>query len=82
MSSPAYSTKLKNAGGKGGVPKMQKHAQLNEFESSDNVDACQRCKNLYVLIWLKESDDYNDFGDRYCPFCGLQTDVLTGGVIS
>ena len=61
---------------------MQKHVQLRDLESSDDVEVCQRCKKLYVLIWLKESDNYNDFGDRYCPFCGLQTDVLTEGVIS
>ena len=48
----------------------------------DRVEKCQRCANQYILIWLKPGDDYNDFGDRYCPFCGLQTDELTGSVIS
>ncbi len=45
------------------------------------VELCQRCANQYILIWLSPGDDYNDFGDRYCPFCGLQTDELTGSVI-
>ena len=37
-------------------------------------DICIRCGNHYLVIWLKEGDDFNDFGDRYCPFCGYRTD--------
>lgn len=42
------------------------------------VDACQRCANHWVTIWLKQGANFNDFGDRYCPFCGLNTDEATG----
>ncbi len=34
---------------------------------------CQSCGNTYQIIWLEIGDDYNDFGQRYCPFCGLLT---------
>jgi len=47
-----------------------------EAKPVDDVDTCGRCNNQYMVIWLKEGEDYNDFGDRYCPFCGLLTDVF------
>jgi hypothetical protein len=31
------------------------------------------CGNVYRIVQLKEGDDYNDFGQRYCPFCGQMT---------
>ena len=34
---------------------------------------CKNCGNVFEIRWLKEGDDYNDFGQRYCPFCGLLT---------
>jgi len=37
------------------------------------VGVCEHCGNVYRIEWLKEGDDYNDFGQRYCPFCGLLT---------
>ena len=40
----------------------------------DRVEICQRCKNIFTLIWLKAGDDYNDFGLRHCPYCGLITE--------
>jgi hypothetical protein len=27
-------------------------------------------------VWLKTGDDFNDFGYRNCPFCGLLVDEL------
>jgi hypothetical protein len=45
------------------------------------VKTCQRCSNMYLLVWLRQSRDYNDFGLRYCPFCGLLTEELTGSVV-
>ena len=36
----------------------------------ENFEACESCGNVYEVNWLKESDDFNDFGMRYCPFCG------------
>ena len=56
---------------------MKRHYPV-EVNTADNepgtmVDVCQRCKNHFVIIWLKQGEDFNDFGDRYCPFCGLNT---------
>ena len=45
-----------------------------EAKPVDDVDTCGRCKNQYMVIRLKTGKDYNDFGDRYCPFCGVVTD--------
>ena len=47
-------------------------------QAMDNEEAavCQNCGNIYSVRHLKVGDDWNDFGDRYCPFCGLLTDEL------
>ncbi len=55
--------------------------QVKDAIPGDKIEVCQRCSNTYILIWLKEGDDYNDFAFRYCPFCGLLTDEITGSVI-
>lgn len=41
---------------------------------SVEVETCEHCGNVYKLVWLKQGDDYNDFGLRHCPFCGLLID--------
>ena len=56
--------------------------QIKDFISGEKAKLCQRCENQYIHIWLKPGDDYNDFGLRHCPFCGLLTDELTGSVIT
>ena len=38
------------------------------------IVTCQRCKNVYIVIWLNQGKDFNDFGDRHCPLCGLITE--------
>ena len=40
----------------------------------EEAEICESCGNVYRIVWLKESDDYNDFGYRHCPFCGLLID--------
>ena len=35
---------------------------------------CRKCGNVYRNIWLKVGDDWNDFGVRYCIFCGALTE--------
>ncbi len=56
--------------------KTQKTVQIVDSMSDENVEKCENCDNVYRLIWLKEGDDYNDFGFRHCPFCGLLIDEL------
>lgn len=38
---------------------------------------CKGCRNIYRNIWLKVGDEWNDFGFRYCPFCGKQTEEFS-----
>ena len=59
----------------------QTGTQIKAVMSGEKVELCQRCGNQYILIWLKQGDDYNDFAFRHCPFCGLMTDEITGSVI-
>ena len=48
---------------------------------TDEVLTCQSCSNTYLIVWLKQGQDYNDFSIRHCPFCGLLTDEITGTVM-
>ena len=61
--------------------KKEKAFQIDKEISGDNMNICQRCKNTYILIWLKKAEDFNDFGLRHCPFCGLLVEELTGSVM-
>jgi hypothetical protein len=45
----------------------------DEPHSEAEGEICESCGNIYRVEWLKEGDDYNDFGQRYCPFCGMLT---------
>jgi hypothetical protein len=60
---------------------MIKEKQNKEAIVADEVKTCQSCSNMYLLVWLKMGGEYNDFGLRHCPFCGLLTDELTGSVV-
>ena len=40
----------------------------------DDAVICENCGNVFKVILLKEGDEWNDFGYRHCPFCGLLTD--------
>jgi hypothetical protein len=55
--------------------------RVKEAMSGETIEVCQICGNQYILIWLTQGTDYNDFGLRHCPFCGLLTDELTASVI-
>ena len=60
---------------------LQKNRRTEAAESLGKVDACQRCGNVYILLWLEQGERYTDFGDRHCPFCGLCVDEFTGSVV-
>ena len=36
---------------------------------------CGNCGNVYRIEWLVVGIDWNDFGDRYCPYCGDHTSI-------
>jgi uncharacterized Zn finger protein len=37
---------------------------------------CEICGNTFETELLKEGEGYDDFGYRYCPFCGTQYDMV------
>jgi hypothetical protein len=59
----------------------QKGNRGKEAMSGEKIQVCQNCGNRYILIWLNQGEDHNDFGLRHCPFCGLLTDEMTGSVM-
>ena len=40
------------------------------------MDECESCGNVYEIQRIKKGEDYNDFGYRYCPFCGAMFDIF------
>ncbi len=52
----------------------QETITMEQALDNEDVEICQNCGNVYKVIWLKEGDDWNDYGYRHCPFCGLLTD--------
>lgn len=59
---------------------MANNETVSKMNEVENIETCQRCENSYIIIKLKEGEDYNEFYFRYCPFCGLCTDQITGSV--
>jgi len=56
--------------------KQMADSELNRLlDSYNGPDTCSVCGNIYRVDLLKESDDWNDFGYRFCPFCGDMTDL-------
>jgi len=56
--------------------------KAQQDKNLDEAETCHNCGNTYIVDWLKEGPDFNDFGMRHCPFCGLLTDELAGRVVS
>jgi hypothetical protein len=49
--------------------------EKTENQMQDNTtEICENCGNVFRVEHLKEGDDWNDFGFRYCAFCGVETD--------
>ena len=44
-----------------------------EKEEEKEETQCEECGTTYLVKMLKEGDEYNYFGQRYCPFCGHMT---------
>jgi len=38
------------------------------------VETCPRCRTIYRVEHLTPAAEWNAFGHRYCPFCGLLSD--------
>ncbi len=35
------------------------------------ADECENCGNAFKVLQIKEGEDWNDFGHRYCYYCGM-----------
>ena len=55
------------------MPKPGRQQQVDDRSEEMEGNICENCGNVYRIDLLKEGDDYNDFGQRYCPFCGVMT---------
>jgi len=55
------------------MPKPGRQQQLDDRSEEMEGSICENCGNVYRIDLLKGGDDYNDFGQRYCPFCGMLT---------
>jgi hypothetical protein len=47
---------------------------VNQEALTEEVEDCPFCRNIYQVVHHKPGDDWNDFGFRYCPFCGALVD--------
>ena len=52
---------------------IREKGKRQQEEEEDDATTCEHCGNTYRIELLKEGEDYNDFGDRYCPCCGWST---------
>ena len=51
---------------------------INNIQESfqEEAENCKNCGNVFRVELVKDSPDYNDFGFRFCPFCGTFYDEL------
>ena len=47
---------------------------MNHAMQEEEAEVCSSCGYIYRIELLKEGEDWNDFGYRHCPFCGLLID--------
>ena len=53
---------------------MKKEQRIQRAKPVDESELCEGCGNIYRVNHIKKGDDWNDFGYRYCPFCGMLVD--------
>ena len=53
---------------------MQEFIQMTHAMEDRSVQVCRNCGNVFRVELLKNGDEYNDFGMRFCPYCGLVTE--------
>ncbi len=60
---------------KGSRPSEKAAGKVLKTQEKDAKERCPDCGNIYRIELLKEGEDWNDFGYRHCPFCGLFIDL-------
>lgn len=48
--------------------------KIEKILEDNEIETCESCGNVFRVELLEEGGDWNDFGFRYCPFCGIETD--------
>ena len=59
----------------------QQIIQMPDNPNWVKIETCTHCHNHYVVLWLQQGPNWNDFGYRHCPFCGWAFDEITGAVV-
>jgi len=49
---------------------------MADISQTQETSKCENCGNVYRVELVVESEDWNDFGFSYCPFCGHETDDI------
>jgi len=52
----------------------QERMHMQQEGGNNDMETCPNCGTRYRVLVLREGDDWNDFGYRYCLFCGMLTD--------
>ena len=48
--------------------------KIEKILQDSEIETCENCGNVFRVELIEEGDDWNDFGFRHCPFCGMETD--------
>ncbi|MFH2059651.1 MAG: hypothetical protein ABIJ59_12210 [Pseudomonadota bacterium] len=56
--------------------KTKNQGLMKQVFTNTEVEVCLACKTIHQLVLIKPGEDYNDFGIRFCPYCGYSTESL------
>ena len=54
--------------------KTKKQKFMKQAMQDQQICICQKCGTVYQIKFLKQGEDYNDFGNRFCHYCGYLTE--------
>ena len=54
--------------------KIKKQRLMKQAMIDQQTCICQKCGTVYQIRLLKPGEDYNDFGTRFCHYCGNLTE--------
>lgn len=52
------------------MTKTKARRLMNQAMEDQQICICQKCKTVYQIKLLKPGEDYNNFGIRFCHYCG------------
>ena len=54
--------------------KTKKQKFMKQAMQDQQICICQKCGTVYQIKLLKPGEGYNDFGNRFCHYCGNLTE--------